>query len=1092
MKERLLWLVGGLLFFLHLSAGAALAYDISGTIQNGTTDGTHRVYVAVMQSGQSNSTGFGTSIASIPAGGTAGFTIRGVPNGTYQVAAFIDLSNTGSLHLYDPYVSSGSFAINNANGNIGQINLPAITAAPPAPPAPDPNRLNIVTTSNGALVQWHGATSQIGGTGPDAEMADSYVISWGTSPNPGNGSTATGSKTVPAIGEYHVFIGGLTDPSLYFAVKAVNRGGSNFTSTGPFSIVAGAGNATVTGRVYSAGITKSASTPLYIVLQGSNHGYIAEVPAPTDIQTWTIAGVQPDTYSVFVILDLNNDGFSKVAGYATGRGVNDGNNVGPSFTVPSGATAATAPDVTVTEPNSSTMVTTGNQNNFSYQLQFKVTPMLKRPVNVTVNSGPNLSGPMDLGLSLGNGGGNASRYGDNGSQVSISARPAVGDTYSVTVTYDDVVTPTETLSPKVTGVVTSLPSLIFPAGSTTAISSGSSLFAWTTPSSLPAGYYDYDVYLETGSPNYNQIWSPQDNGNGNMPSSQLSILFNSDNSASQSSLTSGSYNWSISMNDGFGNQGQSQGTFTPQPGGPTISDFLPLTGAAGASVTINGSGFSGASAVAFGGVNAAIISNTGTQITATVPSNAPVGPITVTAGGVTGVSTASFQATTTFTGSLKNSGGSAITGATVTLVDSNPVVSTITDGTGSFTITIPSGIPVSLKASASGYRDIYTSSMLYTAPYAVPSAHTMLTDANLTSLGFSVASKGLIASSVKDWDTDVKISGATVTATSFLHPATPYTVSYTSGTATGSDGKFYVPNVDEGDIVTVTATLAGNAAEPRTYVTHTGAISQTRVVVTPLQVVTAAPAGGTISSTQPITLSLSNTAAGDNYAIYYTTDNSDPTISNTVQTYTGQFFLNIGSVTLKFYAVNTTHNISGSVVTASYNVSSPQYPLNVSVTGFGQVTGIAASQTVLNCSTGNTGTCSSLFDPGTQVQLTGLASGDAYFSSWSGCDSPSGNGCTVTLNSLKNVSAIFAATVRLNSTDKPTIQQAFADAASGNLVQTQAYDYYENSLSLTTPVALTLKGGYDAMYTSNPGYSILHGILTIVNGGLTIERLIVQ
>ena len=82
---------------------------VTGTIHNGTNNSTKRVYVFVNWSGQSNSTGFGTSIASIPAGGSTAFTIRGVPNGTYKVAAFMDLSDTGSLHLYDPYCEQRQF-----------------------------------------------------------------------------------------------------------------------------------------------------------------------------------------------------------------------------------------------------------------------------------------------------------------------------------------------------------------------------------------------------------------------------------------------------------------------------------------------------------------------------------------------------------------------------------------------------------------------------------------------------------------------------------------------------------------------------------------------------------------------------------------------------------------------------------------------------------------------------------------------------------------------------------------------------------------------------------------------------------------------
>jgi Glycosyl hydrolase family 12/IPT/TIG domain len=69
-------------------------------------------------------------------------------------------------------------------------------------------------------------------------------------------------------------------------------------------------------------------------------------------------------------------------------------------------------------------------------------------------------------------------------------------------------------------------------------------------------------------------------------------------------------------------------------GGPAISSFSPTDAAPAASVTITGSGFTGATAVAFNGTAAASYTvNSDTQITATVPSGAANGPVTVTAPG---------------------------------------------------------------------------------------------------------------------------------------------------------------------------------------------------------------------------------------------------------------------------------------------------------------------------------------------------------------------------------------------------------------------------------------------------------------------------
>jgi hypothetical protein len=87
------------------------------------------------------------------------------------------------------------------------------------------------------------------------------------------------------------------------------------------------------------------------------------------------------------------------------------------------------------------------------------------------------------------------------------------------------------------------------------------------------------------------------------------------------------------------------GSSTPPPA-PTITDFSPTSGAVGTSVTINGSGFTGTSAVAFNGTSASFTINSDSKITATVPSQASTGPISVVAPGGTVASPTSFTVTT--------------------------------------------------------------------------------------------------------------------------------------------------------------------------------------------------------------------------------------------------------------------------------------------------------------------------------------------------------------------------------------------------------------------------------------------------------------
>lgn len=94
----------------------------------------------------------------------------------------------------------------------------------------------------------------------------------------------------------------------------------------------------------------------------------------------------------------------------------------------------------------------------------------------------------------------------------------------------------------------------------------------------------------------------------------------------------------IVVGNGAGNSNNS-GTFNSVP---SISSFTPTIGGPGVSVTISGINFNSASAVKFNGVTASYTVNSDTQITATVPSGAAVGPISVTTSDGTATSALSF------------------------------------------------------------------------------------------------------------------------------------------------------------------------------------------------------------------------------------------------------------------------------------------------------------------------------------------------------------------------------------------------------------------------------------------------------------------
>jgi len=102
---------------------------------------------------------------------------------------------------------------------------------------------------------------------------------------------------------------------------------------------------------------------------------------------------------------------------------------------------------------------------------------------------------------------------------------------------------------------------------------------------------------------------------------------------------------------------------------PVVSSFSPNHGTPGTTVTITGSGFAGATAVAFGGTAASGFTiGSDTSITATVAAGTSTGPVSVTAPGGTTTSSALFYLPPTVGGV---SPANAAEHATVTVTGTN-------------------------------------------------------------------------------------------------------------------------------------------------------------------------------------------------------------------------------------------------------------------------------------------------------------------------------------------------------------------------------------------------------------------------------------
>ena len=154
-------------------------------------------------------------------------------------------------------------------------------------------------------------------------------------------------------------------------------------------------------------------------------------------------------------------------------------------------------------------------------------------------------------------------------------------------------------------------------------------------------------------------------------------------------------------------------TPTPTPTSaptPTITALVPTSGPVGSAVTLIGGGFTGATAVTFGGHGARFTVNSDTQITATVPSGATSGPLSVTTPGGLATSAASFTVRPTPsrsgtptpkpTSSRSGSGGSSSTGRSFAGTGSAATTSSSAGSTTASSSTGTSGVVTGIAFAA--------------------------------------------------------------------------------------------------------------------------------------------------------------------------------------------------------------------------------------------------------------------------------------------------------------------------------------------------------------------------------------------------------
>jgi hypothetical protein len=173
------------------------------------------------------------------------------------------------------------------------------------------------------------------------------------------------------------------------------------------------------------------------------------------------------------------------------------------------------------------------------------------------------------------------------------------------------------------------------------------------------------------------------------------------------------------------------------------------------------------------------------------------------------------------------------------------------------------------------------------------------------------------------------------------------------------------------------------------------------------------------------------------------------------------------------------------------------YTLTVKVMGLGTVQ--SSSYSGVSCDANSS--CSSTYLPNTEVTLVAQAQPGATFAGWSGCDSVSGNNCTVTISVARRVTAAFTACdngpvmIEEAATFYSTLQAAYNAASNGQSLLMQGFgsvSIFPGGTTLDRNISVTLAGGYSCSYASHSGFTVIGGPLVIKRGTATIENLKVR
>jgi hypothetical protein len=163
-------------------------------------------------------------------------------------------------------------------------------------------------------------------------------------------------------------------------------------------------------------------------------------------------------------------------------------------------------------------------------------------------------------------------------------------------------------------------------------------------------------------------------------------------------------------------------------------------------------------------------------------------------------------------------------------------------------------------------------------------------------------------------------------------------------------------------------------------------------------------------------------------------------------------------------------------------------PLNLTFSG----TGGGSVSSDMSCTSGSS--CpSQIFTSGITVNLLATPDAVSTFNRWTGDCTNTTKSCTVTMNSVKSITAAFIAAPKamILSTGYTSFSNAYTAASGSPTTIKLLVDVLH--ISSTVNKSLVLSGGYLPDYSrSSHGFTTLQGTFTIGSGSVVMDRVVVK